>query len=116
VTDPIHGRRLAELDAGLNVARAAYSQVAEVVSDTEGLVGQLDVALDKLITVNAHITNAVGSGVATGAVLNANTQIETAIEVVHLALNAVNDALTATNHVIDQTNHTIEQVRAAPNN
>jgi hypothetical protein len=118
VTEPsnIHEKRLLALDAALNAARSASGAVATVVSDTEDLVGQLDAVLDKLIVVNQHVTSAVGDGVTTGAVLNANTQVETAIEVIHLALNAVNDAQVAADHVINQVETTITQVRAAPNN
>ena len=118
MTDPTphHEQRLAALATGRDAAQKALNIMGNVVSEVEDQVGSLDDALTHLITTNNSVVAAVGTGLATGAVINANTQIEAAIDAIHLALNVVNNAQVAVGNAVTQVDRTIEQVRAAPNN
>lgn len=114
--DSAHERRLQLLNVASDCVRAVPGVLTTVSGDLEEQVSMITVAIERLQTANNNVENAVGSGATTGAIINANTQIEAAIDAIYEALMAVGNARVAAAGAIESVERTYQRVLNAPNN
>jgi hypothetical protein len=111
-----HELRLQLLAAAKGALDSVPGVIRAVTEDLEQCVGQLDVGTERLETARNNVGQVVSPSKAGGAIVAANTALESIIDTVHEALARCGDAQMVAAAAVIQLDRTIAQVRAAPNN